>query len=312
MIIVEQNMLPRIKPRKPFIAFLFALFIPGLGQIYNGQIKKAIILLTVLLLNPLIFGLARGMTSFYGLATICIISVLIQIYIILDAVVNARRQNQYVPKKYNTWYGHLLIALLVFGITYTYAHNLHSIIGIQAFIIPTPSNEPTILVGDCVIADLRAYSNKEPGYGDLVVFKVQNGEFYMKRVVGLPNDTIAINDDMVSINGRKSNSTFVYKRPGDASPGEMMRDEEEFTEELPNGFKHLIYKFIPGTDSTKINMKGIAVPSDSYYVLGDSRDNSIDSRYIGCIKREDIMGQILYTYWGKSNKRININLQHSL
>jgi signal peptidase I len=87
---------------------------------------------------------------------------------------------------------------------------------------------------------------------------------------------------------------------------------EEFIEELPHGFRHSIYKFMAGIDSSKVNMKSIIVPYGSYYVLGDNRDNSIDSRYIGCIKREDITGHILYTYWGNSRKRININLCNSL
>jgi signal peptidase I len=82
----------------------------------------------------------------------------------------------------------------------------------------------------------------------------------------------------------------------------------EFEEELPNGHKHLIYKFKQPYDSAKTNFKDIAVPSDSYYLLGDNRDNAADSRYEGFVSRDRIKGRIVYSYWGRTGtKRMNID-----
>ena len=82
----------------------------------------------------------------------------------------------------------------------------------------------------------------------------------------------------------------------------------EFEEELPNGHKHLIYKLKTPYDSTKTNIKNIVVPSDSYYLLGDNRDNAADSRYEGFISKDRIKGRIIYSYWGRTGtKRINID-----
>tara|TARA_B100000900_G_scaffold179593_1_gene152207 strand:+ start:268 stop:453 length:186 start_codon:yes stop_codon:yes gene_type:complete len=58
------------------------------------------------------------------------------------------------------------------------------------------------------------------------------------------------------------------------------------------------------------NIKNIIVPSDSYYLLGDNRDNAVDSRYEGFIKKDTIKGRIIYSYWGQDKDRININFKN--
>ncbi|MBA3987035.1 MAG: signal peptidase I, partial [Flavobacteriales bacterium] len=79
---------------------------------------------------------------------------------------------------------------------------------------------------------------------------------------------------------------------------------------LPNGHKHLIYKFKQPFDSTKTNIKNIIVPSDSYYLLGDNRDNAADSRYEGFVSKDRIKGRIIYSYWGRTlTKRMNIDFR---
>ena len=174
--------------------------------------------------------------------------------------------------------------------------------GFETFRIPTSSCEPTIYVGDHLVGDLKAYNNKNPNYGDLIIFKKADGYFYTSRIVGLPNDQLEIEDNIVSINGKKSKVVFIKEAVSDNFP------VLEFEEELINGHKHKIYKFKQTYDSTKTNIKNIHVPANSYYILGDNRDNSADSRYIGFISKQEIYGQIIYSYWGNSMSRINISL----
>lgn len=81
-----------------------------------------------------------------------------------------------------------------------------------------------------------------------------------------------------------------------------------FAEELPNGHKYLIYKFRQPYDSLKANIRNIVVPSGSYYLLGDNRDNAADSRYEGFISEDSIKGRIIYSYWGRAaTERMNID-----
>src|SRR5690606_13897368 len=80
-IIEEQEEQPKIHPRNAFIAFLLSVFTPGLGQIYNGQVKKGVVFFVLVLLVPVIFGLFNLMSFFYGFISIFIIEFIIRIYI---------------------------------------------------------------------------------------------------------------------------------------------------------------------------------------------------------------------------------------
>jgi len=288
-----------LKPRNAFVAFLLSIFIPGLGQMYNGQLKKGAFLFFSLFFFNVIFCISNATHYFYGLATLFAIEIFLSIYIIIDAIRYARRQKEYVRKKYNTWYYHLIFASLVLTIVWTY--DPKSIFGIETFRMPTSSSQPTIQLGDWVVGDMKAYQKNDPNYGDLIIYKKDDGYLYTSRIVGLPNDQLEINDNIVSINGKKSKVTFIKEAVTDNVAA------KEFEEELINGHKHKIYKFKQTFDSTMTNIKGIKVPPNSYYILGDNRDNSADSRYIGFITKQEIYGRIIYSYWGKSMDRINIS-----
>lgn len=299
----ERTITSTIKPRNSFIAFLLSLLFPGLGQVYNGQLKKALFFFGLLLLFPLLFGLTGATTFFYGLLSVFAIEIVLRIYIIIDGVKNAKRKKDYVLKPYNTWYYHLLIAagmLIVFSI-----YDVNNSLGIKTFKIPSSSNNPTIQVGDWLVADMKAYRNSEPDYGDIVVYTGPDEEFYVFRVVGLPNDDIELVDNIVRVNSELSKVRFIKAANNDGN------QVLEFEEELPNGHKHLIYKLKQPHDNAKINIKNIIVPSGSYYLLGDNRDNAADSRYEGFISKDRIKGQIIFSYWGQNTDRINIDFKNN-
>ncbi|MEL6626184.1 MAG: signal peptidase I [Bacteroidota bacterium] len=205
-------------------------------------------------------------------------------------------------KPYNTWYYHLLIAVGMIASLSIF--DIGKVLGIQTFKIPTTSNHPTLQMGDQVVADMEAYQDHGPDYGDLVVYSRPDGQIYTFRVVGLPKDQLALTDNIVTINGQPSKATFIKETTQDGFP------VLEFEEELPNGHKHLIYTFKQPLDSTKTHIKHIIVPSDRYYLLGDNRDNAADSRYEGVIHKDSIKGQIIYSYWGQSMDRINVDFRN--
>jgi len=261
-----------------------------------------VISLTTLLIAGFL-GLAA---SFYGLVAVLVIHLSFLIYTAADAAVKARRQPNYVLQYYNTGLYYLLYAAIILGTNWCFDSSTR--LGIQTFHIPSPSNCPTLQVHDRVVADLNSYKKGSIDYGDIVIFNYQPEKekeptIYTFRIVGLPHDKLEIRDNIVVINGKESPSRFIKDTLSDEYP------VQEFTEVLPNGHQHKLYKFKEPYDSTIANMKDIVVPSDCYYVMGDNRDNALDSRYIGFVKKQDILGQMIYTYWGKTKDRININLR---
>jgi signal peptidase I len=302
----EKNPEPQIKPRNGFIAFILALFFPGLGQIYNGQIKKAIVAVILLTIAPITYGLLRTEVTFIALIVLLVLQLIIQLTVILDAVIMARSQKDYFPKKYNTWYFHLIIAISITAVILVI--DIKSILGVQSFSIPTCSNEPTVMVGDNVIVDTKAYDQKDPDYGDIIVFKQTDGYTYNYRLIGRPNDRISIENNFVTINDRICKYRFIEKLKAKDHPIPKVNNLK-YEEELPNGKKHFIFKLEEFYDSTMINFEEIMVPTDSYFLLGDNRDNAADSRYFGFIRKEAIVGQMIFTLWGKSKNRTNVDFR---
>ncbi len=158
-------------------------------------------------------------------------------------------------------------------------------------------------MGDWIVADMRAYSNVEPDYGDIIVFSGLDDQLYLYRIAGKPNDILEINDNIITINGEESKVKFIRNMVIEGL------DINVYEEEYPNGHKHTIYKLQEPLDEAKANIEKIIVPSDSYYVLGDNRDLAFDSRYLGHINKNQIIGRATCCYFGETTDRINIDLR---
>lgn len=135
------------------------------------------------------------------------------------------------------------------------------------------SNEamvPALLPGDHVIAHRAAYHAAEPQRGAVVVYRYpgENGTLFLHRVIGIPGDRIAIRHQVVSVN------------------------EETLTE--PD-VQHTDRSSMAG--NVRDNLMPMTVPPDAYFVLGDNREESLDSRFLGPISKEHILGQALFIYW---------------
>lgn len=167
--------------------------------------------------------------------------------------------------------------------------------------VPTGSMKPTILEGDRVFVNKLAYDLKvpfttwhvaewgNPRRGDIVVFYSPKDETRLvKRVVGLPGDTIELRDEHLIINGKP-----VEYAPAGTGIAEPLSAEEQLqsqfaTEQLP-GHTHALM-VIPGFPA-KRSFDPVKVPAGQYFMMGDNRDNSFDSRYFGTVDRQRIVGQ---------------------
>ena len=155
---------------------------------------------------------------------------------------------------------------------------------IQTFEIPSGSMENTLLTGDYLVANKFLYGLRipwsgkrvlpirEPKRGDVVIFKypVDPSQDFIKRLVGLPGDVIEIRDKKVFVNGA------LYKEPK-----EIHKD--------PN--------ILPAIAGPRDQFGPVTVPADSYFMMGDNRDESYDSRFWGFVKKEDILGIAMVKYW---------------
>jgi signal peptidase I len=173
---------------------------------------------------------------------------------------------------------------------------------VQAFQIPSESMENTLLVGDYLLVNKLCYGGtglgdhvmpyQKIGRGDIIVFHypVDPQQHFVKRVIGLPGDRLRMVNKRVLINGKPLDEPYVrFLEPAN----NLYRDD------------------FPRTDIPAANMEGswwlqmrklvedgeLIIPQGNYFVMGDNRDDSQDSRYWGFVPQENIIGRPLLIYW---------------
>ena len=180
----------------------------------------------------------------------------------------------------------------------------------QPFYIPSSSMEPTLLVGDRIFVSKYTYGyskhsfpfsppilnkrifSSEPKYGDLIVFKTpsDNRTDFIKRLVGLPGDKIQIKNGDLLINQEKVEKEEMLNDFEIKCGGENI-DVKLFNEILPNNIKHtVVYNKI----GSMVNSDLYIVPEDHYFLLGDNRDCSRDSRFlssVGYVHKDNLVGK---------------------
>ena len=184
-----------------------------------------------------------------------------------------------------------VIVVALFIITFT----------VQPFRIPSESMEPTLLVGDFLLVNKDIGLEVPPHVmapasvirrGDLIVFHypIDSSLHLVKRVIGLPGDHLRLRDGHVFIDGRALSEPYAIYRP---SVPDSYRDD----------FPRLV-SADPGVDSrwwiemhSLVANGELTVPADNYFVLGDNRNNSEDSRYWGFVPRADIVGKPFLVYF---------------
>ncbi|MEW5796621.1 MAG: signal peptidase I [Candidatus Zixiibacteriota bacterium] len=145
---------------------------------------------------------------------------------------------------------------------------------VSAYRVNSASMEDTLLNGDYIFVNKLAYEfGTEPQVGDIIVFQYPNNpdKKYIKRIVAGPEQTVQIADKIVYVDGQ-------------IAP-------------IPGLSKNIDQKVIPGDLSFRDNFGPYEVPSGQYFVMGDNRDDSRDSRFWGSVPRQNIQGKALFIYW---------------
>lgn len=191
------------------------------------------------------------------------------------------------------WRTFLLFVLILFTFRSTIADWSH---------VPTGSMKPTLMEGDRILVDKLAYDLRfpflhyrlkswdDPKTGDIVIFpSPETEELYVKRVVAVPGDTISMENNKLIINGKP----LSYKLDKNGAADVLNDDDKDqfvVLEETLGSVGHsiMISRYFRSAAS---NFNTQVVPENQYLVLGDNRDNSKDSRFIGFIDRERIRGK---------------------
>jgi signal peptidase I len=172
---------------------------------------------------------------------------------------------------------------------------------VQPFRIPSESMEPTLLVGDFLLVNKEVVSDQRPGIlaptniihrGDLIVFHypVEPSLHLVKRVVGLPGDHIHLRDGHVYINDHAVSEPYAIFRP---STPDSYRDDFPRLSSVDSGIDSRWWIQM----HSLVSNGELTVPSDSYFVLGDNRNDSEDSRYWGFVPRAVIVGKPFLIYF---------------
>ena len=155
---------------------------------------------------------------------------------------------------------------------------------IQAFKIPSSSMEPTLLIGDHLLVNRLSYVMKvpftdtvifslgDPKKNDVIVFRYpkEPDKDFIKRVIATPGDTIEIKDKIIFVNGKRIDDKWGYYSDQSIAPASI---------------------------SPRDNFGPLKVPKDSYFVMGDNRDRSLDSRFWGIVPKDLLVGRALILYF---------------
>jgi signal peptidase I len=279
---------PQAKPssrwKSASLAGLFSLIIPGTGQLYNRQPRKALLFVLPI---PVVLALAartRIVYSFGAFFTFWILLSAWRLFIAAEAAHAGwknKRESEPTRSRLIYW---LVAGLLIVATIYPSFDDFKRWSGFGFFKVPSASMCPTICPGEYVAADMAAYRAQPPKRGDLVMLQHKAfGALLVKRVIGLPGDVVAPGPNgAILVNGEAVRFPAACSKP--AQPAHDSANYSKFVE-------------------TK-------VPEGGLFVVGDSLDNSFDSRLpdFGPVVLGDVRGRPVFLYWSPSRSRIGCQI----
>ena len=258
----EQPSQPKQRTLNPALAFFSAFFGLGVGFVYVGELGLAIAAVFALYGLIAISGWTGVMTSSVaGLWLVFILCLGIFAASAIWPTVIAFRNRHRVVKRYNRWWFYLFWLLAVGFISIAAYKSRGVMFGYDLYRAPSVAMSPTIERDDFFLVNAWRYHHHAPADGDVVVLNLNDGTGvkYVKRIVGIPGDQIELRDSTLFRNGQPVSEPYV----------------------------HLVAPF----PSYGRNYGPIGIGPDQVFVLGDYRDNSVDSRKWGTIPISQIQGR---------------------
>ncbi len=287
---------------------LLLFFLAASGYLYVGRpVRYFATLAYFAVLIALLFLLPGSWLSQPVVFLIsCGLAVAIALAMVVDLIRLSIRQPDYTLRWYNRWWvylGTFLVgSLLSFGPEILGGSAAQTV---RTFSIPSVSGAPALQVGDYIVVNNQAYKQADPSRGDVAVFTLPRDEniVWIKRVVGLPGDRIQVKNGVLFINeaavSREAAGRF------ELAGGPPLA---QFRERLPDGRSYLTLDAGPSAgDNTTL----MTVPAGHYFLLGDNRDNSSDSRFpqIGPVPRNHMLGRATGIIFADDLSRIGSKIQ---
>jgi len=254
-------------------AFLSAV-LPGVGHLLVHRWQTGFCLIACYAMLLVCFWPLRLLRFYGGFLALFSAWIILFLYATCSAQLSRDRQTSKRPSPW--WFlatlPVALVALSLSGAAVTRAA------GFRSFEVPSTAMEPTIQRGDRIVTDTFEFRSRRPRRPDVIIFK-RDGIFFLKRVIGIDGETVEVRDKSVFVNGTLLNESYIQHTQGNIS-GNVWMD-----------------RFGPTT-----------VPAGKYFVMGDNRDVSLDSRSpdFGLVEESTIIGKALYIY---SSDRQGANIQ---
>jgi len=280
--------------------FIAGLLLPGLGFVLVNRLRLGLLSAALYFLTVAFFSLSRAVlapTGYYAM-TVCVIVIVLVSASHAALVAHRASAEKAISQQWKKAAG---FAGIFIGLAFLPWYDQATYLGYESFDIPSNSMAPTLVAGDYILSDAWHYDENEPNRGDLVVFitptpsYASNGPHqgdsvtYVKRVVGLPGDEIIYERHRLTINGE----TVKTKVAEDATPS-----VPRFVEQLNDSWHDILIT----NPSFSIKDGTYHVPDEHYFLMGDNRDNTRDSRFIGPVPRDNLRGRVAHIWYSSTSE----------
>jgi signal peptidase I len=259
----------------PILAFVAGFFGFGMGYVYVGKLRLAVATIVGLYTPLAFFSWTRlvvySTIAWWLLSAVCL---LILGFSLIHPVVLATKHRIAPRERYNRWWVYIIWLIGFNALGYIVATKRATVFGYEPFSIPSVSMSPTVEKGDFVLADTWRYRHHPPAVGEIVIVERPDrpGVKYIKRVVAVAGDSIEIRDGLLYRNGLAVAEPYV----------------------------HVPISFGGSPRNVPLSTLGPGL----IYVLGDYRDNSMDSRQWGPFLTTSIRGRVQYIWLSIEGRRV--------
>ncbi|MEM9045926.1 MAG: signal peptidase I [Pseudomonadota bacterium] len=296
------------KPRRWWIAVPLLICAP-VAALYVGAPLLALSALLMTAVNVLVFNV--GITGWFANTGFVLSLASFQAAFILAFVVvtiwKAIRGRHYVLKWWNHWSVYTATAVLMGMLTAYPELTGDETIKVKTYHLDFASMVPSIAPGDHFLADQRPSVADRVAAGDVITWHPSHRDRfpYIHRIIGVPGDQVRLVNGVPEINGTLLNQTPLSEQ--DAAKVGAPADLEIWRETLPNGRSYLVTR--KPELAPNANTQIVTLGEDQFFVLGDNRENSIDSRThrprgLGLANRSEILGVVTGFYWSKDPGKI--------
>jgi signal peptidase I len=252
----------------PLVAALLTVLTPGLGHLYIGQARRGITLFILVMIADtlLMFAMMGVLARFWMFATCLLLLLALWLFILIDATTRAYRMQDFPDHGYNRWpvyAGAFVLACLVFAAPCLYAVHARASGNLLWMNAVTASMEPTLREGEYFLADATYYRNRAPSRGEVAVYVHPKSPdlHYIKRIVAVEGDRVAIKNGRTIVNGMAIEEPYIEAPPPPPLPRRAMLADVKNTQ-----------------GAAGADMPEVRVPPGYVFVLGDNRAISVDSR----------------------------------